>query len=220
MRIVIPLVVLAVWVAAPTSGQMMGEKMPCQAMQAEQGMPMSKGMGMEMGTCPQCRMGDPLRAICRVDLEALGLSADQRKALEDRRFELRKTVIRKRAELSIQRLELERMIGDRGFDLSAAEAAAKAMSTLEGEIQSAHLGFLHDLASQLSEDQWQKLQKAGSKAMMPMMGVQGMMKGMMPGGPPAGMMPGGMMMMPGGQGDHAGHHPGSSEEAEEFFKQE
>jgi len=192
------------------SDKMMGRDMPS-------GPPMAMGMPM----CAQCRMGDPVRALCRVDLGTLGLPDDTRKTLEDKRFELRKTVIRKKAELAIQRLELQRLLGNKDFDVEAAQASVRALADLEGEIEAAHLAFLHDVGAQLTEEQWHNLPQAGAHAgMMPMMGGGGMMQGMMSDGPPGQRMPCGMMMPPAGPMEHTGHHSGSSDEAEEFFKNE
>lgn len=186
-------IILVLGLASPVLAQMMGEPMMGGGMHGGQGMPM--GMGM-------CRMGvDELRTVCATDLGTLGLPAEAVKTLEDMRIELQKTVIRKKADLEILQLELRSMLTDKGFDLAEAEKKTKAMAEVETELQSAHLKFLHEMASKLTDEQWQKLQQR-KKEMMPMMGDQ----------------EGGMMMQRGEQEGGSGHHPASRKEAEEFFK--
>jgi Spy/CpxP family protein refolding chaperone len=183
---------------------------------------MHGGGGMSMGACPMCKMmvGDEVHAACMVDLEKLGLAAETRKALEDARFELKKTVIRKMADVQVLKLELHRMVAEQGFDLEAARKKAKAMAEIEAELHAAHLGLLHELASKLTAEQWQKLQEQKQHTMKEMMGgmsgkegdgKEGMMQG--------GMMQGGHMMMESkGQKGSGRHHGDSSKEAERFFK--
>ncbi len=194
-----PLVVLVVCLAGSAPAEMMGRpKMAGGALSPP-------GMSMGMGTCPLCRMGEPMGAACRADLGALGLPAETVRDLEDQRLALQKTVIRKRADLQVLGLELRRLLRDRVFDLAAARQKARAMAELAAEIQEAHLGLLHEMGARLSEEQWRDLLEQGHE--MPMMGDPAMMKG---------MMPGGMMMQHGAPG----HHPDSSKEAAEFFKNE
>jgi hypothetical protein len=187
-------IVLVLGLANPGLAQMMGEPMMSDRMHG--GLGMSMGMGMR-------RMGmDELRVVCATDLGALGLPAEAVKVLEDQRIELQKTVIRKKADLEILQLELRRLLADKGFNLAEAEKKAKAMAEIETELESAHLKFLHEMASKLTDEQWQELQQKKKEMMMPMMGGE----------------EGGMMMQRGELGGAAGHHPGSRKEAEEFFK--
>lgn len=227
---VIAFVVLSLSLASPALAQMMdggmmtgGGMMMGGGMQ-EEGMPMGRGMGMgPMGMMGM--MGGGLRGMCRVDLGTLGLPADVRKALEDRQFELRKTAIRKRADLRVLRLELHHLLRDKGFDLAAAQQKAKAVADAESDLRAAHLAFLHELASKLTDAQWQKVQEHGHGMMRGgmMRGAPGSGCGMMPrrqmmhGGQ---MMRGGMMMPPAEGDGGTGHHSGSSPEAEKFFENE
>ena len=197
-------IIFALGLASPALAQMTGKPMMGQGMHGGHAMPM--GMGME----PMGMLGGP-RVVCGVDLGALGLSAEALEALEDKRFELRKTVIRKRAELEILRLELHRAVEDRGFDLAAAQKKAQAMAEIQAELHAVHLGLLHEMAAKLTDEQWQKLQQEKKAMMMPMMRGREMMRGR--------HQQGGLMMQP-GEGGGAGYHHGAHKEAEEFFKQQ
>lgn len=179
--------------------QMMGSGMMGGMMHRGHGM----GMG-GMGMGPMCGMGGGVRAACMADLHELGLSEDTQKELETKRFELQKSVIRKRADFQILRLELQHLLEDRNFDLATAREKVLAMTGIETELRSAHLEFLHELGSKLTDEQWQELQERSRHGMMDM--GRGKHSGMMGGG----MMHGDMMM----------HHGDSSEEAERFFEQE
>ncbi|MDF1551597.1 MAG: hypothetical protein P1P84_00980 [Deferrisomatales bacterium] len=207
-------ILLAVGFASSTPAQMTGKQ------EMGDGMHGGQGMSMGMGMCPLCKMGDQLGAACHIELGALGLPAGTVKELEDGKFELRKTVIRKKADLQILQLDLQRMVEDKAFDLSAAQKKVQAMAEIGAEIQGAHLGFLHAMAAKLTDEQWQNLQQEKNEMMMPMMGRGGMMQGRMQESQQGGMMKGGGMMQSGEQGGGAGHHPGAATEAEQFFKKE
>lgn len=160
---------------------------------------MKSGPGMTAAGAGQMMGSDP-SASCWGDLGDLGLSPETQKSLQDKQFEVRKEAIRDRANLQIQRLDLARMLRSRTFDLKAAQQKEAEIAQTEAELRSAHLGLLHDLASVLSDEQWQTLggNQLGTGGMMSMMGGgmmgRGMMgRGMMGGGMMGGGMMGGMM---------------------------
>lgn len=173
---------------------------------------MGGGYGMMGGHMAEM-MGPGLAGACWADLGDLGLSADVRKSLEDKHFELRKKVIRGMADIQVLRLELTQALENRSFDLSAADKLVTEITGKEAELRSAHLMFLRDLGSILSDEQWDRLQEREwgmmHGRMMPMMGVPGMTPYHVPGGMMQGPRGGpGMMMQPGD----------SSREAEKFFE--
>jgi hypothetical protein len=147
-------------------------------------MPGMPGMpGMPMGPAEMAAiLGPDLMAVCHGDLGELGLSPETRKAIEDKRFELQKKVIRTVADLRVLRLELARLLEVKGFDLAAAQQKAEEITAKEGEMRTVHLGFLSDVRAALTDEEWQKLRKAGvPPGGMPPPGMSGMMP--MKGGP-------------------------------------
>ena len=172
---------------------------------------MGPGMHMRgMGPAGMAQtVGPDLMLGCMADLDALGLPPETRKSLEEKRFEIQKMVVRAAADLHILRLELGRMLDQKGFDLTAAQKKVGEISVKEAEIRTTHVEMLHSLAKALTEEQWQKLQERKDPC-----DHCGLMGGM-PGGMPC-MMSGGH---PGGETPrHHGRRPDSSKEAEEFFK--
>ncbi len=109
------------------------------------------------GPPPPGTMGPELTAACFADLSGLGLSGEVLQRLERRRTELRKQIIRIRAELQILRLDLEELLRDRNFDLTRAQKLVGEISVKESEIRVAHTEFLHDLAHELTDEQWRAL---------------------------------------------------------------
>ena len=106
---------------------------------------------------PSVATGPELTAACFVDLSELGLSGETLRQIERRRTELRKKVIRIRAEIQVLRLDLEELLRDRNFDLTRAQKLVGEISVKESEIRVAHTEFLHDLAHELTDAQWQTL---------------------------------------------------------------
>ncbi len=177
---------------------MASAEMPCGMMDCGKGM-MGAGQDMMGAGMPGMMGSDGSPCLC-CDLGDLGLSAEQVKSLEDKRFEVHKKAIRAGADLKILKLELAKMLEGRTFDLDAAMKKGEEISQKEAELRAAHLGLLHDFGAVLSDEQWQTLRAKGKMMMpgdmMPMMG--GMMGGMMGRGMAPcmddGMKPGGGMM--------------------------
>lgn len=225
---ILVLVVLAAAVAGPASGQMMSGGM----------MHDLPGATMKGGMCPMCQMmgGGMMQGDCMAGLDHLGLDSKTLETLQDAHFELQKMAIRKGGDLKVLQLEMQRLVGNQDFDLDAARKKARAVADVQAELHAAHLEFLHELASKLTDAQWQQFQEHRRQMMMGMMGGKegakgkdgsgkdmtggGMMGGKGEGGQ-GGMMQGGhMMMAPKGQKGDGEHHPGSSQEAEKFFEKE
>ncbi|MHB8765961.1 MAG: hypothetical protein ACYDA8_16720 [Deferrisomatales bacterium] len=220
---ILVLVVLAATVAGPASGQMMsGGMMHGQA-----------GPMMQGGMCPMCQMmgGGAMQGDCVAGLAHLRLDSKTLEAVQGTHFELQKTAIRKGGDLKILQMELHRLVGNQDFDLDAARKKARAMADVQAELHAAHLEFLHELASKLTDAQWQQFQEHRRQMMMGMMGGKegakskdgsgkDMMGGGMMGGQGGTMQGGHMLMAPKGQKGDGGHHPGSSREAEKFFEKE
>ncbi len=106
---------------------------------------------------PPVATAPELTAACFTDLSELGLSGEVLQRLERRRTELRKKIIRIRAEIQVLRLDLEELLRDRNFDLTRAQKLVGEISVKESEIRVAHTEFLHDLAHELTDEQWQAL---------------------------------------------------------------
>jgi hypothetical protein len=108
-------------------------------------------------------VGPGLMAACHADLEPLGLPAEVRKSIEDKRFELRKKMIPAVAALKVLKMELSRLVAEKGFDLTAAQEKVSEISSKQSEIRAAHIKLLHDLGAVLSDEQWQTLhERAGA----------------------------------------------------------
>lgn len=163
-------------------------------------MPPMPGMSMGPGEV-MALLGPDLAAACHGDLAPLGLAPETLKAVEDKRFELQKRVIRTVADLRVLRLDLGRILDRRDFDLAAAQQKVEEITAKEGELRTAHLGFLFDLRSSLTDEQWHTLHASPSPK-MDMGGRMPMMGGSMPcghgGGEPLQSGPMGPPSAPGG----------------------
>lgn len=180
-------------------------------MMRDGGMPdMPMGM-MAMGE----HMGPDLMGACMANLDGLGLPAGTLKALEDKRFELKKKAIRGMAELKVLRLEASRLMESRTFDLKEAEGKFAEISRKEAELHALHLGYLRELGAALTDEQWKSLREKRMENMpMGNMMKDGMMRGMMRDG----MMMDGMKGKP-DQSAPSEHHPANKEEAGKFFEE-
>ncbi len=115
------------------------------------------GAGASPPGPPPVAAGPELTAACFADLSGLGLSGEVLRKIERRRAELRKKVIRIRAEIQALRVDLQELLRDRNFDLTRAQKLSGEISVKESEIRVAHTEFLHDLAHELTDEQWQAL---------------------------------------------------------------
>lgn len=229
-RLIYVLAAVVLAAASANAQMMMGEG----GMQGMGGMGRMGGMMSMHGSMGMPGMMDDggvnLMAACMADLDELGLSGGARKAIEDRRFEVRKKAIRIMADMRVLRMEAGRLLEERSFDPKAVEAKLSEVSAREAELRAVHVGLLYELGKVLTDEQWTKLKAmaammddggCGKCMQMRMMHGRGSMMNMMDGGMP--MMP--MMPMGGDQGtkgggdDHSGHHPEDKGEAERFFKQ-
>ncbi|TAL18830.1 hypothetical protein EPN96_00290 [bacterium] len=122
--------------------------------------------GAPMGMMQMMEMGDPmmmkavgpsLMAGCHADFEALGVKAEVREIIEEKRFELQKEMIRASADLRVLEMELSRMLEKRGFDFEAALKKQKELGSFEAKIRKAHLEFLQFLSTKLDDGTWKKL---------------------------------------------------------------
>lgn len=189
---------------------------PAQMIMKDGGMSDMQGMqAMAMGMGPAAMaevVGPDLMAACQTDLGPLGLSAEVRASIEDKRFELRKAAIRTVADLQVLRLELGRLIERRDFDPAAAKKVIEEMSGKEAALRASHVEFLSFVGSRLTEEQWQKLRRRGRAAMPGMQdGAMAMMGG--EGGMMAGME--GDMAAPPKEGPSKGATSGKTQEKEE-----
>lgn len=184
-------------------------------MMRDGGMPDGPPMRMGMMAIGE-HMGPDLMGACMADLDGLGLPAGTLKALEDKRFEIKKKAIRGMADLRVLRLEASRILESRTFDLKEAEAKFTEISRKEAELHALHLGYLRELGGALTDQQWKALREKRMEN-MPMM-----MDGMMKDGMMRGMMMDGMKMGrpdQGGAGTPSEHHPANKEDAGKFFEE-
>lgn len=99
-------------------------------------------------------VGPDLAAAYGVDPGEAGLSGEAREDFERRRFEVHSHVIRLAADVEVLRLELARLLDNRGFDLTAAQKKVGEISVAESSLRSAHVELAHALAGALTDEQW------------------------------------------------------------------
>jgi Spy/CpxP family protein refolding chaperone len=137
---------------------------------------MGRGLGM---------MGD--QHILK-KLMSLGLDEKQKEAIKGIVSTTQKETIKKRADLSIARIELKDLLDEDSVNVKTVESKLKQIESLETDIHFSHIKTLEAIKTKLTPDQRKKLREMSEQGMM---GRAGMMKrngcGMM------GEMKGGMM---------------------------
>ena len=92
---------------------------------------------------------------CHVDFGALGLVEKTfRDEIDLKQIQLEKKIVRIEAELELLRMDYQRTIKARDFDLTATQKIFGSMSVKDSEIRVAHTTFLHDVAGLLNDEQW------------------------------------------------------------------
>jgi Spy/CpxP family protein refolding chaperone len=121
-------------------------------------------------------------------LMSLNLDEKQKEAIKEIVRTTQKESIRKRADLSIARIELKDLLDEDSVNMKAVESKLKQIESLETDIHLSRIKTLEAIKTKLTPDQRKKLREMREQGMM---GRMGMMKrngcGMM------GEMKGGMM---------------------------
>ncbi len=119
------------------------------------------------GPCPYCGMGGPDRPGMRAGmLQALNLTADQRKKMHDMDVEREKAAIQNRAQLETRQLELRELLNAEKPDRAAIDRKIEEIEHLRANRMKSQIAARLDFESLLTPEQKDKLrqfQQAGPR---------------------------------------------------------
>jgi Spy/CpxP family protein refolding chaperone len=139
---------------------MRGDMVPgcgCGMMQCGMQGDMMPGRGMMGGGMMRGEMMGHRHHMMHMCLQHLGLSDKQRDEVEGIRTETMKTVIRRKADMQIAKIELRDLLAKDPVDMKAVEAKVKQIEGLKGDIKLALIGAKVKIRSKLTPEQRQKL---------------------------------------------------------------
>jgi Spy/CpxP family protein refolding chaperone len=136
----------------PAYAQMDGMPMHDHAGHGHEG----QGPMMEMGGMDH--MGD-MMGSCLDNADKIGLSDEQVKKLTPLHREMKKKMVRDKADIKIAELELKEIMEVKDFDLDKAIAATKKIADLKSAHHIEMLKSMKEVRSTLTEEQFQKMKK-------------------------------------------------------------
>lgn len=170
------LATLAIGLAQPTVGQMMGPL-------GQAGPLGMQGSGFGRGGWWSSHEG-PLITIMLDHRLELGLTLDQERRLRELRTEFAKESERRSAEIRVAEIELDALLEQDKWDLAKIEPKVEQIATLQGDLRLARIKTLAAGRDVLTPEQLETLKQIGHR-----MRSGGFGPGMMWPGPPSGFGP-------------------------------
>jgi Spy/CpxP family protein refolding chaperone len=152
MKKVLIALLFVVSAAIPVYAQMDGMPMHDRAGHGHEG----QGPMMEMGGMDH--MGDMMGA-CLDNADKIGLTDEQVKKLTPIHREMKKKLIRSKADIKIAEMELMDIMEVKDFDLEKATAAVKKIADMKAAHHIEMLKSMKEVRSVLTEEQFQKMKK-------------------------------------------------------------